>query len=445
MENIKIIIPDPVNAILTKLNDNGYEAYIVGGCVRDSLLNKEPNDWDITTNAKPDEVTKLFDKVIPTGIKHGTVTVMLDDVGYEITTFRIDGEYSDNRRPDSVEFTSSLEDDLSRRDFTINAIAYNPTVGIVDPFNGLGDIKKKIIRCVGSAHNRFKEDPLRVLRAIRFRYQLNFRLNNDILAEILYSYDNLDMVSIERKRDEFNKILLCENIYDDEMIRFTLKLLGDLCKDIRAMFGYNQNHPYHCYDLWMHSLKTITLVEDKLYLKLAALLHDVGKIGCETKDSNGISHYYSHSFMSRIIALNFLDAFKYDNKTKDKVLALIGVHDIRLESKKAVKKMSNRIGIDLCRDLLSLQYADIMAQTPKYAKERLKHIYKAYEYLEEIEAKKECFTRKDLAINGRDIIAAGVTDQKEIGLILAILLNKVIEEEITNEKDILIEEVKKLL
>lgn len=431
----KINIPNNANQIINILQHNGFKAYVVGGCVRDSLLGRTPKDWDITTNATPDEIIKMFKNVIPTGIQHGTVTVVLDDENYEVTTFRIDGEYKNNRSPESVEFVNDLLLDLSRRDFTMNAIAYNNTEGLIDPFNGERDINNKIIRTVGNAKDRLNEDALRICRAIRFKYQLGFKIESCLFMECNSQSKNLGSVSKERIREELNKLLLSENIVEsDELILFLKKAIPK----IESAINYNQNNPYHTLDLFAHTLKTINLVDNKLHLKLASLLHDIGKPLCESKDNKGISHYYEHPIKSNSIALEFLERFKYDNDTKNKVSTLILLHDNRLNSKKSVKKMLNKIGIDLTIDLLDLQYADIMSQNPKYAKERLYYIYKAHDWIEEIMRKEECFTLKDLAINGNDLINLGVKRGKEIGLILNQLLQMVINDEKINTKEILL-------
>lgn len=436
---LKTKIPNTPLSILDTLNENGYSAFLIGGCIRDLLMMKTPKDYDIATSAKPEEVIQLFKTVIPTGLKHGTVTVMIDNVGYEVTTYRTDGDYSDNRKPDSVEFTDKIETDLARRDFTMNAIAYNPKLGIIDPFNGQSDIKNKIIRAVGNAEDRLKEDALRIARAVRFQYQLGFNVTEELQYSCFVLKNSLNNVSKERIREELNKILLSDYIYEsfelDTMIEVIIPELG-------KTIGFNQNNPYHNLDLWNHSLKATNLIDNKLHLKLAALLHDIGKIKCQTTDNKGISHYYNHPSESKIIAEKILIDLKYDNKTKDKVLKLILAHDQRLGSKKSVRKMLSKLGVDLTKDLLILQYADILAQNEKYAFDRLISLFKAYNFIEEIVAEKECFTLKDLSINGKDLIEFGIKPGVEMGRILNGLLDKVINEEVVNTKESLLKEVK---
>jgi len=441
INNIEIAMPDEVIFIIETLEANGYEAYIVGGCVRDSVLDRQPKDWDITTNALPMKVYDLFYdlgcEVINTGLKHGTVTVMVNHVGYEITTYRVDGEYEDSRHPKEVKFVSSLKQDLARRDFTINSMAYNYEKGLVDPFNGLEDLKNKIIKCVGKSGDRFSEDALRMMRAIRFSAQLGFNVDINIKEAIYDLNENLKNISIERIREEFNKILLSNS--DDIYELMELYLVNAFIPEINDLYNFNQNNPYHDLKLLDHSLKSVKLIENELYLKLTMLLHDFGKVKTQTTDENGISHYYEHPSVSVEIASMILDRMKYDNDTKDKVLMLIGYHDCNLESRKAIKRILNKMGESLLRDLIKVKWADILSQNPIYAKERLMKLVETENILNEIISEKECFSVKDLAINGKDLIELGYKQGREIGYTLNELLKIVIEDNNLNTKEKLIE------
>src|SRR5471030_2394585 len=318
--NMKIEIPKDVKFIICTLINNGYEAYVVGGCVRDSLLNKTPKDWDITTKPKPEEVIKLFDKVVLTGLKHGTVTVIINKYGYEVTTYRTDGEYEDNRHPKEVQFVSSLKEDLARRDFTINAMAYNEKDGLVDYFAGIQDLNDQIIKTVGEPKKRFDEDALRMLRAIRFSAQLNFKIDEIVLGTIKELKDNIKNISKERIREEFNKILI-SNPRKIEILK-ECEILEYIIPVINNIYNFNQNSPYHIYDLYNHMIAATEAIEPIIYLRLTMLLHDLGKIETKTTDENGISHYYAHAKQSVEMAGNILTDLKYDNDTINKVLTL---------------------------------------------------------------------------------------------------------------------------
>lgn len=439
--NVKISMPKEVKFILNTLSNNGYEAYIVGGCVRDSILNKEPKDWDITTKAKPEEVIKLFDKVILTGLKHGTVTVVINNEGYEVTTYRRDGEYEDNRRPKEVKFVSSLKEDLARRDFTINAMAFNEQRGLVDYFHGVRDLQDKIIKTVGVPEERLNEDALRMLRAVRFSAQLDFNIDKNLLGAIKKLAINIKNISKERIREEFNKILL-NNPRKIDILK-DCEILELIIPEIKNIYDFNQNNPYHIYDLYNHSIKSTEVIEEKLHLRLTMLLHDLGKVKTKTTDEKGISHYYNHSIESLELAKGILKELKYDNEAINKVLILIQYHDRALKSKLSVKRLLNKIGEEAFRDLIKVQKSDILAQNPVYIKERLLNIISIESELDLILDQNECFSLKDLKINGKDLIEIGFNKGKEIGEILNYLLEKVIENPELNKKEELINETVK--
>lgn len=446
IKDVPIEIPKDVAYVIETLESKGYEAFIVGGCVRDSLLGRIPKDWDITTNALPLDVFNIFKglglNVIETGLKHGTVTVMINHAGYEVTTYRIDGEYEDNRHPKEVKFVSDITKDLARRDLTINSMAYNFEKGLVDPFNGLKDLNNKFIRCVGEPKDRFNEDALRMMRAIRFSAQLGFNIDYKIDQAIWNSelYKTLDNISKERIREEFNKILLSDSNKIYELI--SLYLTDAFMPEIYELKDFDQNNPYHDLKLLDHTLKSVKVIENELHLKLTMLLHDFGKVKTRTYDENDICHYYEHPSVSVEIASIILDRMKYDNDTKDKVLMLIGYHDCNLDSRKAIKRALNKMGECLLRDLIKVKWADILAQNPVYAKERLINLMKTEKILNEIINQKECFSVKDLAINGKDLIELGYKQGREIGYTLNELLKMVIEDNSLNTREKLIELLK---
>lgn len=440
--NVRIDIPEDVKFIINTLINNGYEAYIVGGCVRDSILQKHPKDWDITTKANPEEVIKLFNKVVLTGLKHGTVTVMINKEGYEVTTYRTDGEYEDNRHPKEVKFVSFLKEDLARRDFTINAMAYNEKDGLVDYFGGIQDLNNKIIKTVGEPKKRFNEDALRMLRAIRFSAQLDFKIDENVLVTIKVLKDNIKNISKERIREEFNKTLL-SNPRKIEILK-ECEILEYIMPGINKLYNFEQNNYYHIYDLYSHTLVATEAIEPLLHLRLTMMLHDFGKVKTKTTDESGISHYYAHARESVEIAQSILRWLKYDNDTINKVLILIKYHDATLKSKLSVKRMLNKIGEDLLKDLIKVKRADILAQNPIYAKERLLNLINIESKLDLIITQNECFNLKDLSINGGDLINLGFNKGKEIGETLNYLLELVIQKPKLNEKEELINIAKKI-
>ncbi len=442
---INIEIPEKVNYIIKELEKHGHEAYIVGGCVRDCLLKRIPNDWDITTSARPDEVIELFERTIPTGIQHGTVTVMIGHDAFEVTTYRIDVNYSDGRHPDSIEFTHDIVQDLSRRDFTINAIAYNAKTGLVDPFEGYKDIQNKYIRCVGSPEDRFEEDALRMLRAIRFSAQLNFRMTAYTMKGIYDKSNLIKNISMERIQAEFNKILLTDSSKLSSLKGFGL--LRFIIPEICDSEDVTQDNPYHIYNVWKHTLIATEIIEGELYLKLTMLLHDLGKKLTKTTDKNGVDHFYNHSSESVKIAKRILKRMKYDNVTVSKVLTLIQYHDYNIEpKKKIIKKLLNKLeNVGLFEDLLKVKWADTLAQNPKYIKQRILNLIDCEKEFKYIIKQKECFNRKNLAINGDDLMSIGVEQGKDIGYVLNKILEIVIDNPELNEKEILKEKALEIL
>ena len=448
MTNIQIYIPDVVNDIIAKLNNANYEAYVCGGAVRDSLMNKIPHDWDICTSALPEEIMEVFkdEEIIPTGLQHGTVTLVIDKTPFEITTFRIEGEYSDSRHPDFVEFTTDIIKDLSRRDFTINAMAYHPEKGLIDPFDGYKDIQKRIIQTVGKSENRFKEDPLRVLRAIRFSIKMKFAIHYRTIFGIKSCYSLLKHISEERITSEINQMIIYPNFYR-EFSRYDY-VFSFVIPELKDCIMFNQKNPYHIYDVYDHTACALSYAPNDLITKLALLFHDIGKPQCQHFDDFGVGHFHGHAKISAEITDNCLKELKYDNETRKKVVELVSYHDVTFvytekEIKKCVKRWLNKIGEEQFRRLLDVRLADVLAQSPEYALNRINNIYKLLNALEEVLREKDCFTLKNLEINGNDLILIGIKQGKEIGNILNTLLDKVINEELKNKKEVLFEYVKK--
>ncbi len=442
----KINISSGADIILKKLQESSYEAYVVGGCVRDSLLGRKPQDFDITTNCLPEDIINIFKPtymVIPTGLKHGTVTLIGDDgIPYEITTYRIDGEYLDNRHPEKVKFTTSLKDDLARRDFTINALAYNNEKGIVDYYGGIDDLKNKIIKCVGRASDRFNEDALRMLRAIRFQAQLNFKLDSDISDSIPNLSENIKAISIERIREEFNKTIIADGLIIEELDQ--LGLLKYFIPEFQICIRTKQNNIYHVFNVGEHILRSINNIEDNLVLKLTMFFHDIGKPNCLSTDEKGIDHFYKHPKESVEIAKEILTRMKYDNKTIERVLLLVEYHDVQITSKKQIRRLLNKIGQDNLIDLLKVKEADIKAQNLDFYCGRHKKLEMTKIEINNILEEKQCFSLKNLKINGNDLIKLGVEPGKKIGIILNGLLDKVLEKPELNTKEKLMEIVKEL-
>lgn len=435
---MKIKIPDDVKIIMNLLNSFCFESYVVGGCVRDSLLGLIPKDWDICTNALPNQIVGLFEdegyKVIPTGLKHGTVTIVINNSHYEITTFRLDGKYSDCRRPDCVNFTSSLKEDLARRDFTINAMAYNDEVGLVDYFNSLTDVQEKCIKSVGNPNDRFNEDALRMLRGIRLATNLNFLIDSNTSDSILKNKKLIQNISAERIRDEICKILNsnspCRGI---ELLRIT-ELLDIILPELQQCYGFKQYNPNHNKDVYYHILRVLENTPDKLELRLAALLHDIGKPNTFSMDDEGVGHFYKHHLEGEKIARQILARLRFDNKTIDNVCILVREHMSRHDflRVKNTKKFINRVGVDNLDNLFELQIADIKGSANR---DDVSKVLKLKAECERILNEKQPLSIKDLNINGNDLIQMGVPQGKDIGLILNNLLDIVLETPEVNTKD----------
>ena len=443
MDELKINIPDYAKKIIDKLMDNGHEAYLVGGCVRDSLINKIPNDWDITTSALPQVVKKLFNRTIDTGLKHGTVTILMDKHPIEVTTYRIDGEYEDNRRPSTVEFTSNLIEDLKRRDFTINAMAYNHKTGLVDVFNGIDDLENGIIRCVGNPYERFNEDALRMLRAIRFSAQLGYTIDENTRNDIIRCSSLIKNVSMERIQVELNKTLMSKNpkVFIET---YDLQLMKYIMPEFIPCIGNSQNHPYHSYDIAEHILRSVDTIKSDKILRWTMLLHDIGKPVVKTTDESGIDHFYGHEKVSAKMGKAIMQRLKFDNNSINTVNILIQYHDITINNNyKCIRKIVNKIGHELFNEFLLVRKADIMSQNPDKLDAGLRTLEDAKIIYEDIKNNDQCVSLKQLELDGRDLIELGIDKGPLIGKILHELLDIVIEDPDKNNREELIKIVEK--
>lgn len=434
-------MPKGCKELINILHSNGYEAFLCGGAVRDSILGRTIHDYDITTSATPDEMMEVFKdkRIIETGLQHGTITIVIDGEGYECTTYRIDGNYSDSRRPDSVTFTRNLKEDLKRRDFTINAMAYNDEVGLVDPFNGMEDIEHYKIRCVGRAEDRFSEDALRILRAIRFASQLGFVVDSDVSLNIHKMYKNLENISIERINSEFCKIALSSEFYIQ--IGLFREVFSLFIPEIKDMLGFQQNNPYHMYDVWNHTVHAIEYCEsDDLVTRLTVFFHDIGKPHCYQDGEDGIRHFKGHGRVSADMTNEIMKRLRFDNDTREKVVELVYYHDVTFEvGKKYVKRWLNKIGEEQFRRLLNVRRADIKAQADMDQETRLQKIDNIEYILEEVLQDNECFSLKDLAVNGKDVIdIMHIKSGKDVGCWLNEILTRVIDGRLKNDREDLI-------
>ena len=439
---MKIELPRKVVLIIKNLQRHGYDAYAVGGCVRDSILNRKPEDWDITTSAKPEQVKRIFRRTVDTGIEHGTVTVLIGKDGFEVTTYRVDGLYEDGRHPKEVTFTSRLEEDLKRRDFTINAMAYNDDERLVDAFGGMRDLNYHLIRCVGDPKERFSEDALRILRAVRFSAQLAFPIEPETAEAIKSLAPNLEKISAERIQAELVKLLVSdhpERIQDACELGITKVVLPEW----DDMVGVKQNTPHHKYDVAAHTVHALQNVKNDKVLRLTMLFHDMGKPVMKTTDENGRDHFKGHAIASEQIAKTVMKRLKFDNDTIRKVTKLVAYHDYRMEPTGAnVRRAMHEIGVELFPYYLAVRLADTKAQSSYERRGKLENIIQIRELYRNALRNKECVTLKDLAVTGTDLINIGIAPGKELGTLLNELLDMVIEDPAWNQKGKLCDYVK---
>lgn len=439
----KFDLPIEVDFILNKLHRNGFEAFVVGGCVRDMVLGHGPADFDITTSAEPQDVKNLFDRTIDTGIEHGTVTVMRGKVGYEVTTYRLDGKYTDHRRPESVSFTKSLTEDVKRRDFTINAMAYNHQVGVVDLFDGIGDLKKGIIRCVGNPIQRFEEDALRILRAIRFAARFGYAIDADTEIAIRAGAGLLSKISGERIRMELTKTMLSP--HPEYMKKLAVYgILPVILPEFVPSVGLAQNHPYHRLSVDEHVYACLMATPKEEGLLWAVYLHDIGKGYTKSTDEKGIDHFYNHPRVSVKLAKDILARLRFDNKTRDRILKLIDFHDYRFKANETcVRKAAAKMGADLFMDYLAVQAADIAGQAYDKFDLSMQEVHEKKDIFQAILDKEACLTIKDLAIKGGDLMDLGVERGEAIGHYLKGALEVVLEDPQMNTKEALLDYIKR--
>ncbi len=461
---MKINLPVKVNILISHLESCGYEAFAVGGCIRDSIMGRTPNDWDLCTSASPDEMKECFTgfvpiisgctarecKVIETGLQHGTLTVLLDGETFEITTYRIDGEYSDGRHPDQVEFTRSLKEDLARRDFTVNAMAYNDSMGFVDPFGGRSDLNSGILRCVGDPVRRFTEDSLRILRCIRFASQLDYMIENSTSAAMYECLPLIDRVAVERIRAEFDK-LLCGPAATD-VLRQHRDIMAHIIPEIKPMFDLDQKNAYHVYDVWEHTLYVVEHIPATPLLRLMAFFHDIGKpttmtvVPNDKPDYPEWGHFYGHEAAGAEITNTVLRRLKYDNATRETVHNVIDAHKIIFQpTEKHARRLLLKLGEEQLRMLIQLELADVKSQNPVYTEERVDNIQAFETALNTVLAAEQCFSLKHLAIGGRDLLELGVPQGREIGHILNTLLEQVVDGTLPNEKAALLQAAHKFI
>jgi tRNA nucleotidyltransferase (CCA-adding enzyme) len=431
----KIAPPKAVLKVLMSLRESGFEAYAVGGCVRDSLLSITPGDWDIATGALPEQVADVFEghTVVPTGIKHGTVTVVFDSEPIEITTFRVDGPYSDGRRPDSVSFEATLRDDLSRRDFTINALAWSPGEGVIDHFGGLSDLADGVIRCVGEPEARFAEDALRILRCVRFASTLGFIIEAGTVRAMREMKGNLALVAHERVRAELEKALLGRRF--EAVFTEHRDILIQCIPEMAPAVDHPQIHPYHIYDVYRHIIKSVANAPRDVTVRMTMLLHDIGKPSCHTRDNDGIDHFRGHDKASYEMAKTSLNRLRFPARMSDDILTLIKYHDDRFVPEPSrIKRRLSRIGPRRFEMLIHVKRADAMAQSPSTNVTTLKIIEGIEECFREILEKNECYAINMLAVDGDDLIEMGINPGKAVGDMLHLLLERVIDDDIPNER-----------
>lgn len=462
----KVDMPVGARYIIEQLNKHGYEAYIVGGCVRDSILGKNPNDWDITTSATPQQVKQIFKRTVDTGIQHGTVTVLVDksitrqdnrhnakngeyyknshhDYAFEVTTYRVDGEYEDHRRPNSVEFTNSLEEDLKRRDFTINAMAYNDTDGVIDIFGGIDDLKNHVVRCVGNPTDRFDEDALRILRAVRFASQLGFSIDEDTKTAMSKQAEYLKDISAERIQVELTKLITSDN--PGRLVEaYELGLTKIFLPEFDIMMETEQRNPYHKYTVGMHTIRVMENVPAETAYRYAALFHDMGKPSCKTTGADGVDHFYGHQQASEKMAKSVMRRLKMDNATIERVARIVLFHDYGIDVEdeviqiKAFRRFVAKMGLENIPDFFVIRKADMAGQTDYDLTRRLKCVGTMESLYETIKEEAHCLKISDLAIDGKVLMELGMSPGRSMGDMLKLLLELVLDEPELNQREKLI-------
>lgn len=439
-------LPPPVAAALEELSSRGFESYVVGGCVRDALLGKEPHDWDITTRARPEELLSIFGgySVLPTGLKHGTVTVLMEGIPIEITTFRRDGSYSDNRHPDYVTFSDTLEDDLSRRDFTVNAMAYAPGRGLADPFGGQADLAAGLLRCVGDPRRRFAEDALRILRALRFSSVLSFSIGRGTALAARELGWLLKNVSAERVREELIKLLCGENC-PQVLLEFP-GVLGVVLPELLPCVGFDQHNPHHDFDLYTHLVRAVSFAPPDPVLRLTMLLHDIGKPRCYTQSADGVGHCHGHAQVSAAMAEEILRRLRFSNAQREEITALVTHHGLSLPPEpKPIRRSLSKLGAEAFFRLLDIRRCDIKAQRRSPDVRRLSQVDAMEECARAVLSQEECLSLSTLAVGGADLMALGVVPGPRMGEILRALLDGVLDEQWPNERTALLAAARRLM
>ncbi len=441
---MKLEISAGARHILQTLAAAGFEAHLVGGCVRDLLRGVTPCDWDICTSARPEETERCFSgrRIIETGLKHGTVTVLVEGEPYEITTYRTEGPYSDSRRPDYVRFVPNLTEDLARRDFTMNAIAMDLERNLRDPFGGAADIERGLIRCVGEPGRRFREDGLRVMRALRFAAVFGYGIEEQTARAVHENRAMLGRVAAERINGELRRLLVGRSVGD--ILRRYPDVFCQFWPQLEPLVGLEQRNPWHCWGGWEHTVRAVEAAPADVTLRLAMLLHDIGKPACKSTDENGVDHFYGHPAVSAQLADEMLRALKFDNKTREQVVLLVERHGAQLPPEsRVIRRWLNRLGPEAFFQLLEVKRADGMGQDLEKVKDRLLELDEIRAKAERILAEGQCLTVRDLAVNGRDVTAAGMEPGPEVGRMLRGLLERVLSGELPNERGALLAALQK--
>lgn len=441
-------IPPEAARLLDALESAGFEACAVGGCVRDSLLGLTPHDWDLCTSARPEQVKAALAseefRCLDTGLKHGTVTVLCGGQSFEVTTYRVDGNYSDARHPDSVRFTPRLEDDLARRDFTVNAMAYSEQRGLVDPYGGAQDLDRGVLACVGDPGTRFSEDALRILRALRFASTYGFSIDPATASAIHAKKTLLEQVSGERVREELCR-LLCGRAVSDVLLAYS-DVLCTIIPELAPCVGFDQHSRYHRYDVYEHLARSVAACRTgDAVARFALLLHDIGKPCCFTLDQRG-GHFRGHAEAGAALAAPVLDRLRFDGESRRKILELIRFHDTPPEpTPRSVRRWLARLGPEQLARLLEVTRADGTAHADWAVAPRLEQLDAAEALLEQTLAEGACFTLRDLALGGNELLALGVPEGKQVGRLLRALLDEVVDGRLPNERQALLAGAQELL
>lgn len=436
------MFPAQVSAILERLEQAGFAAYAVGGCVRDTLLGRVPQDWDVATSARPEQTAALFaGRSIPTGLQHGTVTVRQEGLSVEVTTFRADGPYSDHRRPDAVYFSDSLAEDLCRRDLTVNAMAMDAAGALHDPFGGREDIRRRVLRCVGDPERRFREDALRILRTLRFSATLGFAIEPETHRALRTQCGDLRYVAAERVREELTKLLCGQDA--GRVLEEEPQVLGVVLPEILPCVGFDQHNRHHYYDVWGHTAHAVAAAPPDPILRWAMLLHDLGKPQCFTLDEQGVGHFHGHHRPSAEMAESICRRLRFDKAAAQRICLLVRYHDRSIPlTERAIRRAMNQLGVDGLRQLCAVKRADNLAQHPDY-RGRQQEIDRGESIMDELLAKDACFSLKQLAVNGQDMLALGLQGPA-IGKMLQALLDAVIDGAVENERNALLSLAQKM-